>query len=435
MSNRIRIAKSGAALAVALVALAACNREDPNKLVGEGKPATVACPPSGNAGATGTSSGGSTSGTSSGTSGTSTSSSSGSAVDNETLAQREVDYLEALRTAALKLVGNVPTLAEMESVRTATDQKAAYESQVDLYMADPRFASRMVEFWKNTMRAANATANQSPSLDAAPVFAARVTVEGLNFTSLFTAETNTCPTFDPAMGKFIDGDCPANGPMAAGVLTNQGLLSHYYGPLGFRRVRFYQEVFACSKMPAEWAAAQDLPGGGSYTSPWPFESIAGLSNGGRIDFLDHSSSVCANCHTTINHRVPLFARYDDKGMYQEPVGMGQDMEFVVLAPLPGTPNAKLSDYLPAGQSTAWKVGAPASNIKELGQAMANDEEVQACAVRRMWNYAMSKGDIVYDVSPVPLSVIEPLVADFKASGFNLKQTIRSIFVHEDFVRF
>lgn len=430
MINRIRKAKGGAALAVALVALAACNREDPNKLVGEGKPVTV-CPPSGNAGATGTSSSGSTSTSTSGSATTS----SGSVVVDEGLAQREVDYLEALRTAALKIVGNVPTLAEMESVRTASDQKAAYETQVDLYMADPRFANRMVEFWKNTMRSANATANQMPSLDSAPLFAARVTVEGLNFTTLFTAESNSCPTFDAATGKFSDGDCPPNGPMTAGVLTNQGLLSHYFGPLGFRRVRFFQEVFACSKMPAEWATPQDLPGGGTFTSPWPFESIAGLSNGGRIDFLDHSSSVCANCHTTINHRVPLWARYDANGAYVEPVGTGQDMEFAVLAPLPGTPPAKLSDYLPAGQNTAWKVNMPASNIKELGQAMANDEEVQACAVRRMWNYAMSKGDIVYDVSPVPMSVIEPLFTEFKASGFDLKKTIRSIFVHEDFVRY
>ena len=48
---------------------------------------------------------------------------------------------------------------------------------------------------------------------------------------------------------------------------------------------------------------------------------------------------------------------------------------------------------------------PAKDIGEMGAAMAKDDEVIACGVRRMWNYAMSKGDIVIDGADVPDTVI------------------------------
>ena len=67
--------------------------------------------------------------------------------------------------------------------------------------------------------------------------------------------------------------------------------------------------------------------------------------------------------------------------------------------------------------------------------MALDEEVQACAVARVWNFAMSRGDIVNDAANVPTEVIAPLVADFKTSNGNLRATMRQIFLHPDFVRF
>lgn len=398
----------GGAIAL-LLALTACGRDDPNSLVsGKG-----GCPP-------GASGDGATTGTGSTGSG---------GVDTSVLEQRVLSYTEALRTASFKLVGNAPTIAQIEDLRTAADQKLAYEALIDTLLDDPRFAGRMVEFWQNTMRAGG-----TAMLNTAPTFAARVTVEGLPYTALFTQASNTCPTFDPATGTFTDGECN-NGVTPVGVLTDPGLHAHYYGSLALRRNRFFQEVFACHKQPAEYSATPEPKGSGSYTSPWPFDSIAGEANGGRIDFLDVSSSICANCHSTSNHRSPLFAVFDANGQYVAPVGTGPDMEFAVTIPIDTVPFAKLSDFFPAGQSTAWKYNQPAATLAELGQAMADDAEVQACAVQRMWNYAMSKGDIVYDVSDVPLTVIQPLIDDFKANQYNLRTTLRAIFVHDDFVRF
>jgi hypothetical protein len=67
--------------------------------------------------------------------------------------------------------------------------------------------------------------------------------------------------------------------------------------------------------------------------------------------------------------------------------------------------------------------------------MAADDEIARCAVVRMWNFAFSKGDAVYDLGDVPDSVIGGLVNEFKGNGYNLRNTLRAVFVHEDFVRY
>ena len=50
------------------------------------------------------------------------------------LAARQIDYGQALRTAAVKLVGSLPTLDEQAAVTDA----ASYAAQIDKYLADPR---------------------------------------------------------------------------------------------------------------------------------------------------------------------------------------------------------------------------------------------------------------------------------------------------------
>jgi hypothetical protein len=410
---------------VAAIAALGCTRDDPTKLTGSPTPGPVpVCPPD-PTGGTGNPTGGNMT--------TTTTTGGGSTGDPQpaptVLDERVEDYGEALRTASFKLVGNAPTLAQIEELRKAPDQKAAYLQQVEAMLTDTRFAARMVEFWKTTMRMGGAAGGGKPSRDAAPTFAARVTVEGADYRSLFTATENTCPTFD---GKaFADGSCPQPGIPTTGILTDAGVQSQYYGNLAFRRVRFFQEVFACHKMPAE-LAEKPVPVGpqmSSYTAPWPFTSISGTENGspGRVDFLDTSGAICANCHATSNHRAPLFANFDANGMYQPTIS--------VLIPIAGSPAALRTDWLPDNEVTAFKFGVPTPTLVEYGAAMAADEEVLACPVKRMWNYAMSKGDIVIDVADVPTEVVGPLVDQFKQNGYNLREIVKAIFLHDDFVRF
>jgi hypothetical protein len=167
----------------------------------------------------------------------------------------------------------------------------------------------------------------------------------------------------------------------------------------------------------------------NYTSPWPMSSIAGECNGGSVDFHEYNTTtICANCHATWNHRAPLFAQFDKKGVF-DPNG------YQVLVPVEGSPIAQLSDWLPPGEGFAWKFGMPVTDLQSLGQTMASDPEVLTCAVKRIWNYAMSRGDIVDNETPVPDTVVASHVSFFEANNHNLKLTLREILLSDDFVSF
>lgn len=425
-------------LAAALTGAAAggCSKNDPNQLLGGGGTCTTTStgthkPTSGSTGAMSASSSGAAASTGpSGTTGTGgTGGSTGTGVPPGTvLDDRKLDYNEALRTASFKLVGAPPTLQQILDLKGAAAPAAAYTALIDQMLQDTRFAARMIAFWQNTMRMGGVAVGMKPSRDTGPTFAARLVFEGRPYTDLFTATMHTCPTFD---GKvFTDGECNNGAPVVAGILTDPGAHAQYFGNLAFRRHRFYQEVFVCRKQPAELSSMPKPMGAGSYTSPWPFESIAGTDNGGTIDFHDTTSAICANCHSTANHRAPLLGHFDADGQYQPTIQ--------VHVPTSGTPFALMSDWLPqtpTPEPTAWKFGVPVKDLGEMGAAMAQDQEVLTCAVKRMWNYAMSKGDIVNDASDVPDSVVASFNADFKGNGYNLREVLRSMLLSPDFVRF
>jgi len=159
---------------------------------------------------------------------------------------------------------------------------------------------------------------------------------------------------------------------------------------------------------------------------FPFDSIAGAPTG-RVNFKDTSSVICANCHSNINHIAPLFAHFDDQGLYTT--------GFSVPVPLPDNPAVKMSDYLPNGESLAWRFGVPVTDMKSLGTAMAADDAIAECAVGRVWNWALGRPDIVDAGAKVPSTTIESQVADFKAGGYHLRDAMYRVFTSDDFVRF
>src|SRR5262249_31087041 len=92
---------------------------------------------------------------------------------------------------------------------------------------------------------------------------------------------------------------------------------------------------------------------------WDIKSISGGPTA-RIDFQDTRSLICANCHTTLNHVAPLFAFFDENGAYTP----GQ---IAVPTPLPMSPAAVMTDWLPAGQPLAWRFGKPQPRRPAAGQ--------------------------------------------------------------------
>jgi len=395
------------------------------------------------------------------------------------LDERELDYSEALRTASLLILNDSPTLSQVYELGDLPPdlQQAKYEEMIDAMLADPRFASTLVDFYKYTFKMGGpSTTTGEPTRDTAPVFAARTVYEEKDWRNILTQDSNTCPTFNPASNTFVDGSCnnlPAS-VKPSGVLTDPGIHSLYFGNLSFRRNRFFHETFLCrngneqaggepTDMPPQDPPCADQKSIPGYSNKWPVNEIAGTCNGGRIDFHAYNASnVCANCHSTWNHRAPLFSQFDSKGVYQMLTAQG---EYSVFVPVPGSPKAKMSDWLcidPAkcpnsgNNTTAWKktmkvdgvdTPAPASSLTELGQQMSKDDEVLECAVKRMWNYAMGRADLTEvggrswvnlpdrkDQNP-ELLTLSKLSVQFKSNGYNLKKVFRSILVSDDFVRF
>ena len=346
---------------------------------------------------------------------------------DEELAKREYDYNAALRIAALRLTGDLPTMTEILQVSTAPDlpaKKAAYEALITDYMARPTFARQMFFFWRDIFKM-----GETAELDFAPAYAAQISVENLDYRNLFTATQGTCPTVNVQTGTFTPGDCAGAGPRA-GVLTDKGMNRHYFGNFAFRRVKWVQETFDCVKfpVPSELAGeAKEIGGASPYTGKWPYESIAGTDNGGRVHFRDVSAVLCVNCHGSLNHIAPLFANFDQMGNYQTAIS--------VPTPLDGAPMARLSDYLPSGETTAWRFGVPAADLPALGAAMAADPSIAHCGVARMWNWAMGKQDIVDTLAEVPVETVQAQLDAFVASGYKMKDLIYAVYTADDFVKF
>ncbi len=472
MEKRIVIGRGVLFAAAALSAAYGCERPNPYKLQGDTSAVYEDCPtPStgsgdgstvATTGGNGATTGGNGSGATSGGngSGATTGGSTGSGMVEEPvhteLDDRVLDYSEALRTASLLLVNDAPTLAQIYALADApeADRPAKYQEMIDAMLADARFAKAMIGYFKYTFKMGGAsTVMGEPTRDTAPNFAARVVFEEQPWTNILTAAANTCPTYS-TVGGFQDGECTnlPMGMMHAGILTNPGVHSLYVGNLGFRRNRFFHETFLCRSgnedsggEPAGGNAPQDAPCPSDpmsmvapgYNNKWPVSSIAGACNGGRVDFHAYNTTIiCANCHSTWNHRAPLFAQFDSKGMWK---AVNPDGTYQVQVPVDGSPFAKITDWLPDGQQqTAWKFGMPAANLTEMGTQMAGDDEVLECAVKRVWNYAMARGDTTtigggnWVDAPKHLPV---LVKSFKEGNYNMKSVLRAVVLSDEFVRF
>ncbi|MFO0657606.1 MAG: DUF1549 domain-containing protein, partial [Polyangia bacterium] len=109
-----------------------------------------------------------------------------SVADTDKLALQDgkLDYNLALRSAALKLTGNYPTLAEIKQLQTATDQTTAYSQIIDTYISRPTFNQQILKFWKDTFKMGGMLPVTLPTgvvnvnLDFAPTYATFLVAKG-----------------------------------------------------------------------------------------------------------------------------------------------------------------------------------------------------------------------------------------------------------------
>jgi len=264
------------------------------------------------------------------------------------LDERVTSYGDALRTASLKLTDKLPTLQAVKSLAASKNPGGDYNAAIDHMVESNEFKRRMIRWARDTFRQGGG------DLDSAPLLFARIVVEGRPLAELFTAASGNCPSYDDKAEKFVDGECKNNAPVQAGVLTNPGTMKQFYSSMAFRRVRWVQEIFACTKFPAEYAENPVDKGAGQFTSPWAFDSVATAP----INFQDTSAVICANCHTSINHIAPLFANFDKSGMWKDSIQV-----MTPTAPDPQT--TKLSHWLKDGEASAWRFGKPVKAVPDL----------------------------------------------------------------------
>jgi hypothetical protein len=342
----------------------------------------------------------------------------------------------ALRSAALKLTGNYPTQAEIAELQTAADQPGTYAKRIDDYMSRPAFAAQQVQFWRDTFKMGGSLQVQvgattaTVSLETAPTLAAQLVVQGLPFNNILTQTKGTCPTFNATSGAFAAADCTNTaGQPVVGVLSDAGVQAQFMSSLAFRRTRWVQETFMCSRFPAETNGKAVAYVGGTYSSPWPITSITGAMNitSPKIDFHDTSAVICANCHTTMNHIAPLFAKFDAVGNLTGTIQ--------VITPVPPNGLSIPSDWLPATEGFAWRMGKPVANLTELGAAIAADPQVSVCVASRMWNWAMSRGDVVNDQVTMTPELANRLSGILVQNNWNVKELVRQVFNDPNFVRY
>lgn len=340
-----------------------------------------------------------------------------------------VDYEHALRAASIKLTGNLPTLAEIKQVRDSGDQKGEYEKLIETYMKRPTFATQVRDFFRDTFKMGGQRQinGQNVDMDLAPTYAAMLLVKEQPFNNIVTGASDTCQTLDTGSGEFKATACPNKD--AVGVLTDAGVQAQFFSAMAFRRVRFVQETFLCRKFPAESNGTPQKRTGGTYASPWAWESITGKANkkDARIDFLDDKSIICANCHSTMNHIAPLFARFSMTG--------APSQNIQVKVPIPMDPTAELVDWLPASEKTAYRNGQPAADLKQLGAAIAADPEFARCMVTRVWNWALSRPDVVDDEATLTPELAQELASQLTSSNWNLRSLTQKVYTSDAFVRF
>jgi hypothetical protein len=311
------------------------------------------------------------------------------------------------------------TLAAAAALKTKQD----LEPIVRQMLADPRAAEGVGAFFRWWLELDSVpTLQKDPSLfpEFTPVVAADMAKETAafgtyvtrdikgSFETLMTAPFSLINTRLAAIYGLggVGGDSLRRVDLPpgqrAGLLTQpalQALGSFETRNSPSRRGLNIAAKFFCLSIPAEPPGSPGLP------PPAPGQTV-------RQELeLATQSAVCKTCHAAIDPLGYVFEGFDAIGRAR--------------ATDNGVPvDATSTVSLPARTDSPWAIFTPG----DLAFHMAGDPGVQACYAQQWLSFALGR-----DLTVADQTSLQPIEADFQASGFDLQELIVSVLLSDTFL--
>ena len=241
--------------------------------------------------------------------------------------------------------------AGRERGRSTRRKKAAYEAlRRSGYMDTPDVRAADVPFWQDTLQDGRRPPSSTPRRRSPR----SSSVENRPYIDLFTATSGTCPTFDRRRGTFTAGGVREQRRRRPACSPTPACMTHFFGNLAFRRVRWVQETFAArSSRPRSRRRRRDVGGASPYTGVWPFDQhrrhgerrprqlprhVVGHLRELPLDDEPHRAAVRELRRE--RRRTSRRSRCRRRSTARR--------------------SRRCTDYLPAGETTAWRFGVPAA---------------------------------------------------------------------------
>ena len=106
-------------------------------------------------------------------------------------------------------------------------------------------------------------------------------------------------------------------------------------------------------------------------------------------------------------------------------------------PLDGAPPAQLTDYLPAGETTAWRTGVPAADLPALGagDGRGSRRSPSAASLASGTGRSARRTSSTRSRTSRPTTIQAQVDALHQSSGYKMKDLIYAVYTSDDFVKF
>jgi hypothetical protein len=333
-----------------------------------------------------------------------------------------IDPIAVLIRASLDLRGVRPSLADLEAVEA---DPAQLDPMIEGYLADPRFADRVVDQFSGvwlTRRDTWDVAASAYGLTDQPGFAdavgqeplrilARIAAEDLPYTDLVTADwTMADPVLLSAwplapLDDQGDGWAPAvytDGRPTAGLLTTNGMWWRYMSDANNAnrgRANAVSKMLLCSDY---------------LTRPIEFDRDVNLLDADAVNDALQTNPGCAACHSTLD---PLASHM--WGFYYFYYFMASDITWY-------HPDRERMWQDTTGVAPAY-YGTPTETIEDLGYAIAGDPRFVECATQRVAEVMLQRETGLDD-----FATLTDWRESFLDNGLTLKSVYREVLASEEY---